>query len=87
VRSPSVVPRPTPPPTRNIFVRNAEPDAALQALIPSHLQLRHIIQSDPVPLSDTQVPMCLSYHLRRGCWLQCKRSQDHSRKLSGQERQ
>jgi hypothetical protein len=73
--------------TRNTFVRNADPDASLQALIPQHLQLRNIIQNATVPLNDANLPMCLSYHLRRGCWSQCKRAQDHSRKLSGAEKQ
>jgi hypothetical protein len=81
--------RPTAPSTtqgRNTFVRNAEPDTTLQAMIPSHLQLRNVIQSDPVPLNDMNQPMCLSYHLRRGCWSQCKRAADHNKKLSGAER-
>jgi hypothetical protein len=76
-----------PPVARNTFVSNADPDSALQAIIPAHLQLRTVIQNEPVPLSDTNMPMCLSYHLPRGCWSQCKRSADHNRKLSGAERQ
>jgi hypothetical protein len=39
--------RQTPTPGRNIFVRNMEPDAALQAMIPAHLQLRTDIKNDP----------------------------------------
>jgi hypothetical protein len=31
--------------------------------------------------------MCLSFHLRRGCWSQCKRAHDHNRTLSPGERQ
>jgi hypothetical protein len=78
-----------PPPTsgRNIFVRNMEPDAALQALIPAHLQLHTVIKNDPVPLNDSNLPMCLSFHLRRGCWSQCKRAHDHNHTLSGREQQ
>jgi hypothetical protein len=72
-----------PQPTRNTFIRNADPDTTLQALVPTHLQLRSVIQMDAVPLNDKNQPMCLSYHLRRGCWAQCKRAHDHNRKLSG----
>jgi hypothetical protein len=80
--------RPAPASTNTkTFVRNPDPDATLQALIPAHLQLRNVIQSDTVPLNDAGHPMCLSYHLRRGCWSQCKRAQDHGRQLSGAERQ
>jgi hypothetical protein len=75
------------PKHRNIFVRNADPDTALQALVPAHIQLRNIIKNDHVPLNDSQQPMCLSFHLRRGCWSQCKRAHDHSRQLSPAERQ
>ncbi len=80
-------PRPTLLQNRNLFVRNTDPDNALQAHIPTHLQLRNLIQNDTVPLNDAILPMCLSYHLRRECWSQCKRSQDHNRKLSAAERQ
>ncbi len=78
-----------PPPTsgHNTFVRNMDPDTALQAMIPTHLQLRTVIKNDPVPVNDANLPMCLSFHLRRGCWSQCKRASDHNRKLSAAERQ
>jgi hypothetical protein len=66
---------------------HADPDATLQALIPAHLQLRSVIQTDLVPLNDANQLMCLSYHLHRGCWAQCKRAQDHNRRLSAAERQ
>jgi hypothetical protein len=72
---------------RNIFIRNADPDTALQALVPAHIQLRNVIRNDQVPLNDAQQPMCLSFHLRRGCWSQCKRAHDHNRVLSAAERQ
>jgi hypothetical protein len=71
----------------NLFVRNADPDAGLQSLIPAHLQLHNIIKNDAVPLNDINQPMCLSYHLRRGCWSQCKRAHDQNRQLSAPERQ
>jgi hypothetical protein len=71
----------------NIFVRNADPDAALQALVPAHIQPRNVIKNDQVPLNDAQLPMCLSFHLRRGCWSQCKCAHDHNRQLSALEHQ
>jgi hypothetical protein len=78
-----------PPPNNgcNTFVRNLEPDAALQAIIPAHLLLWTVIKNDPVPVNDANLPMCLSFHLRRGCWSQCKRAHDHNRTLSARERQ
>jgi hypothetical protein len=80
-------PRPPPKPNGNTFVRNMAPDTNLQALIPAQFQLRTIIRNDPVPLNDANLPMCLSFHLRRGCWSQCKRAHDHNRNLSPGERQ
>jgi hypothetical protein len=78
--------RPPPSASRNTFVRNMDPDTALQAIIPAHLQLRTVIKNDTVPNNDNNLPMCLSYHLRRGCWSQCKRAHDHNRTLSARER-
>jgi hypothetical protein len=79
--------RPPPAAGRNLFVRNTDPDTELQSMIPTHLQLRMVIKNNPVPVNDSNLPMCLSFHLRRGCWSQCKRASDHNRKLSAAERQ
>jgi hypothetical protein len=79
--------RATTRPGGNSYVRNIAPDAELQALIPAQFQLCTVIKNDPVPLNDENFPMCLSFHLRRGCWTQCKRAHDHNRSLTIGEKQ
>jgi hypothetical protein len=63
------------------------PDAELQAIIPAQFQLCTVIKNNPVPVNSANLPMCLSFHLRRGCWLPCKRAHDHNRTLTAGERQ
>jgi hypothetical protein len=68
------------------FVPNSGGDPALQKLIPRSLKLRDLIGRDPEPLSDSNRPLCLSYHIRTGCWSNCKRGYDHNRTLTAPEK-
>jgi len=68
------------------FVPNTGGDPALQKLVPRSVKLRDLIGKDPEPLSDSNRPLCLSYHLRTGCWSNCKRGYDHNRTLTAPEK-
>ncbi len=68
------------------FVPNSGGDPALQKLVPRSVKLRDLIGRDPEPLSDSNRPLCLSYHLRTGCWSNCKRGYDHNRTLTAPEK-
>jgi hypothetical protein len=43
--------------------------------------------SDAPPLMDDGSTMCLAYHLRNGCWSNCKRLHDHGQVLTAPEKQ
>lgn len=68
------------------FVPNTTGDDALRRLVPRCIKLRNLIGNEPEPLSNSNRPPCLSYHLRTGCWLNCKRLYDHNRALTAPER-
>jgi hypothetical protein len=68
------------------FVPNPHPDDSIRSLVPKEIKLRQLIGQDPEPMSDSNKTMCLSYHLRPGCWSNCKRSYDHNRNLSEPEK-
>ncbi len=36
-------------------------------------------------MNDDGAPMCLSYHLRDGCWTNCKRLHDHRLQSDGEK--
>jgi hypothetical protein len=72
---------------RGTFQANLTPDATLQSLVPTNLHLKDLIGSDDPPLSDDQQPLCLSYHLRQGCWSTCRRLPTHAKHLSTGEKQ
>jgi hypothetical protein len=59
------------------FVPNLQSDDTISTLVPKEIKLRELIGRDVEPLSDSNRTMCLSYHLRPGCWSNCKRAYDH----------
>jgi hypothetical protein len=69
------------------FQANLNPDQSLQQLLPSNVRLKHVMGSDAPPRMDDGTDMCLSFHLRNGCWATCKRVQNHHRTLSTDEKQ
>jgi hypothetical protein len=75
------------PPTRGTFQANLTPDATLQSLVPANLKLQDLIGTDTPPLSDDNLPICLAFHLRQGCWSTCKRVGTHAKTLSNAEKQ
>jgi hypothetical protein len=72
---------------RGAFVSNLQPLVALITLDNPSLKLRDIIANTNPPQMDDGTDVCLSYHLRGGCWSNCKRAANHSRHLSTTETQ
>ncbi len=72
---------------RGTFQANLTPDSTLQALVPANIRLKDLIGTDAPPQMDNGQPICLSFHLRQGCWSTCKRLATHSKPLSTAEKQ
>jgi len=69
------------------FVRNSAVDPALRGLLPPGIKILDIVGSDAVALADDNSPICLSFHIRGGCFTNCRRKDNHSRDLSAAEKQ
>jgi hypothetical protein len=69
------------------FVKNPAVDAALQGLLPPGVKITDLLGSDPVPISEDNNPICLSYHIRGGCFTNCCRKENHARILSPANKQ
>jgi hypothetical protein len=66
---------------------NLTPDSMLQSIAPSNIWLRDLMGQDAPPLSDDNQPLCLSFHIRQGCWSTCKQVQTHTKALTVSEKQ
>jgi hypothetical protein len=72
---------------RGSFQSNLTPDNTMQSLVPANIKLRDLIGTSPPPLMDDGTPICLSYHMRQGCWSNCRRIGSHGKQLSSSEKQ
>jgi len=71
-----------PSPTgRGAFILNLTRDESLIALDRPQTKLKEILGTAPPPKMTDGSEMCLSYHLRGGCWSNCKRAANHSASL------
>jgi len=68
------------------FLKNPSADPALQGLLPNGIKITDLVGSDQVPLSDENVPICLSYHIKGGCFSNCRRKDNHAKPLSADEK-
>jgi hypothetical protein len=68
------------------FMKNTTVDPALQSLLPAGIKTADLVGSDPVPTNDDNHPICLSYHIRGGCFSNCHRKENHSRPLSATDK-
>jgi hypothetical protein len=73
--------------TRGTFQLNSSPDTFLQQLLPPNTRLKDIMGTDAPPLTDDGQTICLAFHLRNGCWSNCKRVQNHGKPLTTSEKQ
>jgi len=69
------------------FVRNPAVDSALQSLLPTGVKINDLLGSDPVPTGDDNNPFCLAYHIRGGCFTNCRRKASHDKALSAKDKQ
>jgi hypothetical protein len=69
-----------------LFVKNPSVDTALQSLLPATMKIADLVGSDPVPVGEDSKPICLSYHVRGGCFSNCRRKDNHARTLSTSEK-
>jgi hypothetical protein len=68
--------------SKGSWIANLHPISALETIVPSDIKLKDLIGSDPPPLLDNGSRLCLSYHIRRGCWSTCWRVSTHGSTLS-----
>jgi len=68
------------------YLRNPNVDSALQSLLPPGVKLLELLGNDPVPTGDDNLPICLAWHIRGGCFNNCRRRANHERILSGTEK-
>jgi hypothetical protein len=85
ITSPTLTTLITPP--RGTFQANLTPDSTLQALVPTNICLKDLIGLETPPQTDDNQPICLSFHMKQGCWSNCKRIATHARQLSNAEKQ
>ena len=71
---------------RGSYQANLTPDATLIQLVPGNVRLRDLMANATAPQADDGTPICLSYHLRSGCWSNCARHASH-KVLSAPEKQ
>jgi hypothetical protein len=71
---------------RGAYQANLTPDATLIQLVPGNVRLRDLMTNATAPQTDDGTPICLSYHLRSGCWSNCTRRASH-KILSAPEKQ
>lgn len=71
---------------RGSFQANLTPAATLLQLVPGNVRLRDLMTNATAPTMEDDTPICLSYHLRSGCWSNCARLASH-KVLSAAEKQ
>ena len=70
---------------RPAWQRSEAVDAEIQALLPAGRQIKQLIGDSEPPTNDTGTTMCLSYHVRGGCWSTCRRKEDHRPQAAGKK--
>jgi len=63
-------------------VQNPTLDATLQALLPPTIRIRDLLGTDAAPRNESNSPICLAYHIKGLCFSNCRRSKDHDRPLT-----
>jgi len=74
-----------PPSGRGSYITNLQPNATITAQDKPNIKLKDIISNAPPPKMDDGTELCLSYHLRGGCWSNCRRASTHAQTLSNPE--
>jgi len=71
--------------SKGSWIANLQPISALETIVPLDIKVKDLIGSDPPPLLDNGSQICLSYHIRRGCWSTCRHVSTHGSTLSTAE--
>jgi len=79
--------QPPPPGGRGAYISNLAPIPSIIALDKPGVKLRDLIGTTAPPKMTNGTDMCLSYHLRKGCWSNCRRATNHVSTLSAVETQ
>ena len=76
-----------PPPTggRGAYVANLNVLPALQALDKADIKIKDIMGTTSPPKMANGTEICLSYHLRGGCWTNCRRANNHQQTLTTED--
>jgi hypothetical protein len=69
------------------FIRNPSVDTSLQGLLIPGVRITDLVGSDPVPTGEDNNPICLAYHIRGGCYSNCRRRANHDRALTPNDKQ
>jgi hypothetical protein len=64
------------------MVVNENPDPHLLSLVPFNKKLKDIIGNTQSPANDAGEIICLSYHVKGGCFTNCRRKNTHGTTLS-----
>jgi hypothetical protein len=68
------------------MVVNESPDPHLLGLVPFNKKLKDIIGNTQSPANDAGEIICLSYHVKGGCFTNCRRKNTHGTTLSFAEK-
>jgi hypothetical protein len=69
------------------FIRNFNVDNELRSLLPPGIKILELLGNDPVPTGEDNSPICLSFHIKGGCYNNCRRKSNHAKTLSATEKQ
>lgn len=78
---------PPTPPGRGAFITNLTPHESITSLDRPQTKIKDIMGTAPPPKMADGTEMCLSFHLRGGCWSNCRRAANHAVTLSANDLQ
>jgi hypothetical protein len=68
------------------LVQNASVDSSMQALLPTGIRIRDLMGTGKGPLMEDGTPICIAFHVKGGCYTNCRRHTNHGRTLSPEEK-
>ena len=72
---------------KSTLVVNENPDPNLLTLIPFNRRIKDLIGTTQPPNTDSGTPMCLSFHVKGGCYSNCRRKANHAHPLNAAEKE
>ncbi len=74
-------------PRAGTLIVNNTPDPHLLSLVPFNKKLKGIMGTKTTPNTDTEEPICLSFHVKGGCYSNCHRHTNHTYTLTQTNKQ